>query len=221
MIPTPRPVGFLTSDRAIKIGTVLPRTAAEGPGYRFAVWVQGCSIRCDGCFNPHFWSSSGGSESTPSDLADDVLREDVEGVTLLGGEPFEQADVLAEFAGLVRAEGLSVMTFTGFTREHLESSRAPRGAAELLRQTDLLIDGPYIAEAPDRTRPWVGSRNQGFHFLTDRYRGLEARLSMIRDRVEVRITPAGEVQVNGWATIDQLDELLAGSTPIVGRGRVR
>jgi anaerobic ribonucleoside-triphosphate reductase activating protein len=113
------------------------------------------------------------------------------------------------------------MTFTGITREHLESSHAPRGAAELLRQTDLLIDGPYLAHSPDRTRPWVGSTNQGFHFLTDRYRGLESRLSTIGDRVEVRITPAGEVQVNGWATVDQLDDLLAGSTPAVGRGRVR
>lgn len=221
MIRTHKPGGSLTSDHPIKIGKILPRTAAEGPGYRFAVWVQGCSIRCDGCFNPHFWSPSGGFESTSSDLADDVLREEVEGVTLLGGEPFEQADVLAEFAGLVRASGRSVMIFTGFNREHLESRRAPRGADELLRQTDLLIDGPYIAEAPDRTRPWVGSTNQGFHFMTDRYRSLEARLSMIRDRVEVRITPAGEVQVNGWATVDQLDELLAGTTPTVGRGRVR
>jgi anaerobic ribonucleoside-triphosphate reductase activating protein len=193
-------------------------TRAEGPGSRFAVWVKGCSLQCDGCFNPHLWSSRGGILVSPDDLLQEVLTADVEGVTLLGGEPFEQAPALARFADLVRRSGLSVMVFSGYRREELERSVAP-GVRELLAATDLLVDGPYIAEQPDRERPWVGSTNQRFHYLTDRYRHLEAGLGALADRIELRVTPSGDVSLNGWATLDQLDTLLSGITSDLGRRR--
>lgn len=145
----------------------------------------------------------------------------MEGVTLLGGEPFEQAPALAEFAALVRAEGLYVMTFTGYEPEFLESADPPAGASDLLAGTNFLVDGPYRADAKDFTRPWVGFTNQRFHFLTERYRQLEARLTGLPDRLQVRVSAAGQVAVNGWASVDQLDALLAGTGPAVGRGRVR
>ena len=187
------------------------------------MWVQGCTIRCDGCFNPQLWGSAGGTATSPRDLLELVLDAGVEGVTLLGGEPFEQARELAEFAVLVRDRGMSVMTFTGHEREFLDAPDAPDGAAELLAATDLLVDGPYRADSKDLVRPWVGSTNQGFHFLTERYRGLADQLTMLPDRLEVRVTSTGEVAVNGWATVDRLDALLAeaDARPVVGRGRVR
>lgn len=165
------------------------------------------------------WSPRGGLAVSPQQLAADV-PEDVQGVTLLGGEPFEQARALMTFASLVRSRGLSVMTFTGYCLEDLAGSTRP-GIQQLLNATDLLIDGPYVAASPDRLRPWVGSTNQRFHFLTERYRHLEHRLESLPDRVELRIAPTGEVGVNGWATVDQLDELLADSTRPIGRGGVR
>ena len=211
----------LTSESLIRVARTVPETRAEGPGARFAVWVQGCTIRCDGCFNPQLWGAIGGTATDPRALADQAATAGVEGVTLLGGEPFEQAPALAEFAALVRADGLSVMTFTGYEREFLESGDAPAGARDLLARTDLLVDGPYRADAKDFTRPWVGSTNQRFHFLTERYRDLEPQLTGLPDRLEVRVSAAGEVAVNGWASVDQLDALLAGTSPAVGRGRVR
>lgn len=193
---------------SISVGRWLARTDAEGPGTRFAVWVQGCGIRCDGCFNPHLWSSRGGSEISAGELFA-LVPPDVEGVTLLGGEPFEQAVPLAEFARLVRARGQSVMTFTGFTLEELEMQDG-RGSAALLEQTDLLVDGPYLAEEVDLLRPWVGSRNQRFHALTERYAALVVELSASPDRLEIRVSADGRISVNGWATDEALDTLLAG-----------
>lgn len=211
----------MTSESLIRVARTVAETRAEGPGVRFAVWVQGCTIRCDGCFNPLLWGSNGGTATYPRALADQAATAEVEGVTLLGGEPFEQAPALAEFAALVRSNGLSVMAFTGYEREVLESADAPVGAAALLAETDLLVDGPYRAGAKDFTRPWVGSTNQRFHFLTERYLHLESQLTALPDRLEVRVSVKGEVAVNGWASVDQLEALLTGMGPSVSRGRVR
>lgn len=200
-----------TSDGAIRVARVVERTVAEGPGTRFAVWVQGCSIRCPGCFNPQFWGTRGGAPVAPEELAARVPA-DVEGVTLLGGEPFEQAGPLATFAAAVRVRGLSVMAFSGYTLAQLRA-RTDAGTAGLLAATDLLIDGPYLRDEPDDERPWVGSRNQGFHALTARYAHLAGAWATLPDRVEVRIAPDGTVGVNGWAPVSQLEDLLSGLRP--------
>lgn len=215
--------GSLTTSgpASLRIGAIVPVTEAEGPGRRFAVWAQGCTIRCSGCFNPHLWSSAGGERVSVSDLAAQALSSDVEGVTLLGGEPFDQAEAFGEFASQVRMGGLSVMTFTGHELETLQSAQAPPGAEKLLAETDLLVDGRYHADDPDNVRPWVGSRNQRLHFLSPRYSTLQNHLESLGDRLEIRVTSSGDVRVNGWANVAALDELLDGSTPPVGRGTVR
>lgn len=205
----------------VRIGSIVERTRAEGPGLRFAVWAQGCSIRCPGCFNPHFWSSQGGTKVAPETLAGQAVSAGVEGVTLLGGEPFEQAGGFAMFAKTVRAAGLSVMVFTGYELEYLKGRDAPAHAAALLDSIDLLVDGTYQADKPDLVRPWVGSTNQRFHFLTDRYRLLEDTLATTPDRIELRVGTSGHVAVNGWAPVDLLDALLVDVTPQIGRGQVR
>lgn len=190
----------------IQVARVVESTRAEGPGTRFAVWVQGCSIRCPGCFNPDLFTPLGGTPTAPSDLAARALaRDDIEGVTLLGGEPFEQAGPLAEFAGQVRAGGLSVMTFSGHLREDLATGSPEQRA--LLAATDLLVDGPYDATRVDGVRPWLGSTNQRFHFLTDAYGPQVLDQS---DRIEVRVDATGRTSVNGWADDDALDVLLEG-----------
>lgn len=190
----------------ILLARILERTRAEGPGLRAALWVQGCTIRCRGCFNPHLWGRRGGTPVEPEDLLQRV-PEDVEGVTLLGGEPFEQPAALARLAHLVQRRGQTVMTFTGYWLERLRCSRTP-GVADLLAHTDLLVDGPFDVTAPDHQRPWVGSVNQRFHALTPRYTGLVSRLESVPNRLEVRVDPTGAVSVNGWASTDALEALL-------------
>ena len=188
----------------LNLHRIVDTTAAEGPGLRCAVWTQGCSVRCPGCFNPQTWTTRGGTLMPWPDLAARVLAVDgIEGVTLLGGEPFDQPEPLGAFAAAVRAEGLSVMTFTGHL---LEDLRERPECAALLAATDLLVDGPFRADEPEPTRPWVGSLNQRFHFLTDRY---DESIFTTPNRVELRIAHDGSVELNGFATTAELEALLA------------
>ncbi|WP_328448293.1 4Fe-4S single cluster domain-containing protein [Amycolatopsis sp. NBC_00438] len=185
----------------LNLHRIVDVTAAEGPGLRCAVWTQGCSVRCPGCFNPQTWTTRGGTLLPWQDLAERVLAiEGVEGVTLLGGEPFDQPEPLGAFASAVRAAGLSVMTFTGRVLEDLPPSK-------LLEATDLLVDGPFLADRPEPSRPWVGSVNQRFHFLTDRY---DESIFATPNRLELRIATDGSVELNGFATTEVLEALLEG-----------
>ncbi len=185
----------------LNLHRIVDVTAAEGPGLRCAVWTQGCSVRCPGCFNPQTWTTRGGFGLAWQDLVSRVLAIDgIEGVTLLGGEPFDQPEPLGLFAAAVRSEGLSVMTFTGNVLEDLPPSK-------LLDSTDLLVDGPFLADRPETSRPWVGSVNQRFHFLTGRY---DESIFTTPNRLELTIAPDGAIELNGFATTEVLEALLEG-----------
>ncbi|MEJ3744478.1 4Fe-4S single cluster domain-containing protein [Actinomycetes bacterium KLBMP 9797] len=192
----------------------LASTRAEGPGERTAVWVQGCAIRCAGCFNPHLWTTRGGEPVPVEELAARVVAAGTDGLTLLGGEPFDQAAALSRVAAGVRAAGRSVMTFTGYRTDELNRAvdAGRDDVAALLSQTDLLVAGRFLADRVDRARPWVGSTNQEFVLLTDRIAGSLADLWEAPDRLEILVDPSGRVAVNGWATPEALDALLADLT---------
>jgi anaerobic ribonucleoside-triphosphate reductase activating protein len=184
--------------------------------------VQGCSIRCPGCFNPHLWAATGATTTETANFSADLVQralvKGVEGITLLGGEPFEQAAPLAEVAHAVRTADLTVMTFTGYTLDELRAWSTNRpDIAMLLAETDLLADGPYLADRPELLRPWVGSTNQRLHALTPLYEGVLEELPP--DRVEVRVRNDGIVAVNGWADLDTHDILLVGLGRRVARPR--
>ncbi|WP_241979703.1 4Fe-4S single cluster domain-containing protein [Cryobacterium suzukii] len=193
----------------------LAATIAEGPGLRSALWVQGCSVHCPGCFNPQLWAEIGGRVENTARLADrlvtDALNAGARGITLLGGEPFDQAAALGSIAQAFRASGLTVMTFSGYPLHLLTQWAKNRpDIAQLLGATDLLIDGPYLRDQPDAGRPWLGSTNQGIRALTPVYAAEVAQIEREGglDRLEVRIHPDGRVDVNGWANDAALDELL-------------
>ena len=128
-----------------------------------------------------------------------------EGVTFLGGEPFDQAAGLAEVSRLLQQSGLSVMVFTGFTLAGLIKSRG-EGVSEFLSHIDFLVDGPFIENKIDSSRPWLGSTNQQFHFLTSKYSMHDVRKS---DAVELRVDAQGQLTISGWATTDDLEEIIS------------
>jgi anaerobic ribonucleoside-triphosphate reductase activating protein len=198
-------------DDAVAVARLLTRTRAEGPGERTAVWVQGCTIRCPGCFNPHLWTFRGGWRVPVNTLAAQIIAAGTQGLTLLGGEPFDQAPALAKVAAAVREAGRSVMTFTGYTRTELHAAAAAgqRGVADLLAQTDLLAAGPFLADRIDTARPWVGSTNQELVLLSERFPRMPDEVKATPDRVEVTVDATGRVAVNGWASAEALDALLA------------
>jgi anaerobic ribonucleoside-triphosphate reductase activating protein len=192
----------------IRLYNFLPKTAVEGPGIRACVWVQGCPIRCRGCATPEAWDESGGIEVDVDALAQEIVSvPDLEGVTFAGGEPFAQAAALAELGRIVRESGLTVLTFTGYRLEDIKMSNCPSWQ-ELLAVTDILIDGPYKREFADTSRPWIGSANQRYHFLTERYQYLQKDLLTISNKIEIRIRPNGQILVNGILSQDDLSFLL-------------
>lgn len=191
--------------KQLRLHRFLPRSFAEGPGLRACIWVQGCSIACPGCAVPDTWHRDGGEVVDTDDIVDRIFGEEgLEGVTFVGGEPFEQPGALAEVGRCVRQRGLSVVTFTGRTLEDIRGRNDPE-CDSLLDVTDLLIDGPYIEGLPEKSRPWVGSANQRFHFLTDRYADLAERLGRIPNRLEIHVAVNGVVRINGMAPADVLD----------------
>lgn len=198
----------------LRIGSLRERTQSEGPGIRFAIWLQGCSLRCSGCFNPHFWNPSLGTAISVDTLLlqinDSIQRNpEIEGVTFLGGEPFEQSASLAVLAAEIQALGLSVMTFTGYSIDELKdpSHSDYSSRSKLLRYTDLLVDGRYESEKIDKVRPWVGSINQNFHFLSERYCA-ESLFVNTYDSIEINVSSQGTTRINGWTTSDSLERLL-------------
>lgn len=193
---------------ALRVSAFRPRTRAEGPGVRAAVWLQGCTIRCRGCFNPHTWARDGGTLWDVEQLYAALLVDhDVEGLTVLGGEPFEQSGAAAALAERARRDGLGVIVFSGYTLDELRH-RPDEDAARLLASTDLLVDGPFVASRPDAARPLVGSTNQRFHCLSPRYQAWVGALDAHPDRLEVELRRDGTVAVSGWATTAGYEDLL-------------
>ena len=187
----------------LRVATIVDSTEAEGPGKRFALWVQGCSIRCPGCCNPEMFDPRTGSETSLDELEARIAKANVEGVTFLGGEPFEQAAGLGDLARRVKAQGLTVMVFSGYP---LETIRARVDAAQLLDHVDLLVDAPYDRDQPEPPPPvgrrWIGSRNQTMHHLTAAYAVDDPRMREA-NTIEIRVGPGG-LLINGWPTAQQL-----------------
>jgi anaerobic ribonucleoside-triphosphate reductase activating protein len=189
----------MSSGSTLSVAQIVPCTDAEGPGRRFALWFQGCPLRCPGCCNPEMLPFEGGTVRSVADVLAEVEaardREQIEGITLLGGEPLAHADGAAVLALGTRALGLSVMVFTGYTLDEARALPDP-AVAKLLANTDILVDGPYIRESPDTWRRWIGSTNQRVHFLSDRYRPDDPCWRQA-NTLEVRLRD-GELTVNGF-----------------------
>ena len=111
----------------LRIARVLHSTTVEGPGVRSAVWTQGCSIRCTGCINPHLFTADGGESVDVYALAQDVMNAGDEGITLLGGEPFDQADACSDLAGALRKRDSASLLLLGIPMKTLSPHPAPRG----------------------------------------------------------------------------------------------
>ena len=121
------------------------QTQVLGPGNRYALWVQGCPFRCDGCLAPNSLSKEDGEQISIVDLANDILNQlpDIEGVTISGGEPFMQAGPLSRLVDMIRHfDNLGVIVYSGFTQEQLLKGISNNKVdwAKFYNQIDLLID---------------------------------------------------------------------------------
>jgi anaerobic ribonucleoside-triphosphate reductase activating protein len=164
----------------VVVNRLLDRCEVLGPGVRAVIWVQGCPLRCPGCIAPEtlpFADADGnvGSVRAVAELAGWLAElDETEGVTLSGGEPFAQAEALAELLDTVRASrpDYTAVAYSGFTIAALR--RGSAGQRALLDRLDLLVDGPYRVAKHGDLR-WRGSANQQLIPLSDRYRDVTAQ----------------------------------------------
>jgi anaerobic ribonucleoside-triphosphate reductase activating protein len=185
---------------SINIAYVLLNSRANGPGNRDVIWVQGCTIGCKGCRNLAFQANIK-RHIIPVGALLKYLSGRVgiiDGITISGGEPTEQAPGVAGLLRGAHAFGLSTVVYTG--RYHAELSRSKsRQIHSLLRVTDLLIDGPFIQELHDPILRWRGSSNQNVICLSDRFR---------LNELEKPNSPAAEIIVRMRG--DSLEEIRTG-----------
>ena len=135
---------------------------ADGPGLRCVVFVQGCPHHCPGCQNPQTWPFDGDAEVvTPSQIRDRIVATELDtGVTFSGGEPFAQADALADLADLLRPR-YDIACYTGYVFEALlKKAEEEPGVRRLLERIDILVDGPFVQARRDRLLLFRGSGNQ-------------------------------------------------------------
>lgn len=142
----------------MKIHTFILSSKVNGPGNRFVLWVQGCSRGCIGCFNPLTHNNSKGIEMSITSILHKIPLEEVSGITISGGEPFEQAEDLAQLLLGAKRLGLHCLVYTGFLFNELKMmNKVP--ITRCLEKIDMLIDGDY-KEGSKRLLPWAGSGNQ-------------------------------------------------------------
>lgn len=145
---------------------VLWPVTALGPGNRVALWVSGCGRHCRNCANPELWDRKPEQKIEVRRLAkmlDRLVREKhPDGLTVTGGEPFDQAEALVELIDSCSIPFSDILIYTGYQR--MELLRFPE-KKELLKRTDVLIDGPYQDEQNDPSAVLRGSSNQNIWFL--------------------------------------------------------
>jgi anaerobic ribonucleoside-triphosphate reductase activating protein len=180
----------------LQVGHILSAGRIYGPGVRFVIWLQGCTLGCKGCWNQQFWPTVGGAEYNIEQLVTQILEANVEGITLLGGEPMQQAEPILELIQRVKEHNLTVFLYTGYTEKEFDATM--RQCAEL---SDILIAGRYIESKRNTHLRWRGSSNQIIQFPTGYYNGED--LEEVRE-VEVHIS-GGNANVYGYPTEEEVN----------------
>ncbi len=178
----------------INIHSILKHSTANGPGNRYVIWVQGCQLRCEGCWNPETWTTQVRQLKTVEEVFQDIQdthrQHPLEGVTITGGEPFDQLEPLITLAEKIQRAGFNLLIFTGYVLENLVTPQQKR----FLNQIDWLIDGPFISEQRTEELLLRGSNNQRLHYLTNRACSLEN--TSISD-CEILIDANGKMIISG------------------------
>lgn len=185
----------------IRVHDVLPRSSIYGPGERWVLWAQGCTLGCKGCWNVETWSRRTGTERTVASLVSELEAAasagDLEGISLLGGEPLQQAEPVLELIHAAREMGLSVLLYTGYEPEEYDPTMQACHDG-----SDLVIGGRYVEALRDPFLRWRGSSNQRLVSPTGRY-----DVDEFEDLQEVEVLidhETGQMTVTGYPEADLL-----------------
>ena len=158
-------------EKTVRIAGQVKHSAVDGPGVRYALFLQGCPHGCRACQNPDTHDPMGGTERVLSEVIEEILgTKFLDGITLSGGDPLFQPEASMEIAKAAKEAGLSVWAYTGWTFEQLTGEdpkgiRPPEHARDVLEYIDVLIDGRYdddlhVSDDERQKYMWRGSTNQ-------------------------------------------------------------
>ena len=164
------------SGDTLRVADIINESIVDGPGLRLVIFTQGCARMCPGCHNPKTHLPDGGHDVSIGDILLRVKHNPLlRGLTFSGGEPFLQAGPLSRVAKAVKENGLDIVTYTGYTYEELLSgANDSNNWLDLLWNTDILVDGPYVENLRTLDVPFIGSKNQ---------RAIDIKLSMARGEI--------------------------------------
>ncbi len=173
-----------------------------GPGKRLVIWVQGCSIHCKGCWNNEMWSFEEKNLYSIDELINEIknIEKDIEGITILGGEPLNQSEILYKFL-LKYKETFSKLTtilYTGYSKVQFKDIDL-----EIIKLCDILIANPYIEEKRNINLNLRGSENQTLEFISNKYKQDDFQDG--ESKIEIKILPSGEMVILGYPTKEIMD----------------
>ncbi len=181
----------------INVHNVVESSMIYGPGKRWVLWTQGCTLGCKGCWNTQTWSKKNGETWSISQLLESISsQEDIEGITILGGEPFQQLDGISELIKSVKQLGLTVMLYTGYEKAEFNDLMW-----QCFNSSDLVIAGRYREELRDVGLVWRGSTNQilesptGYYDVTKFEESQEIEVHIDHETNEVTLTGYPDIEI--------------------------
>jgi anaerobic ribonucleoside-triphosphate reductase activating protein len=149
-------------DSKIRLSGITRESVVDGLGFRYVVYAQGCPHQCRGCHNPSTHSFEGGELVDIDKIIAEISKNPMlDGLTCSGGECFEKAEQFAELAKAVKALGLSVWAYTGYTLEEIIKAKDVRSDwRDFIKYIDVLVDGRFEIEKKDLSLCFRGSSNQ-------------------------------------------------------------
>lgn len=154
----------------MKIARILYPVKTLGPGERVGIWTCGCKRNCLGCANPELWDTSPYGDVRVSDIVRAIEGLEgqgygrPEGVTITGGEPFEQKEELRALVEALRGITEDILVYTGFLRDELLDCEET-----IIGKLAVLVDGAYVREQ-NLEHPLKGSENQNIHYIREEMR---------------------------------------------------
>lgn len=148
----------------LQVAGFLEHSTVNGLGFRSVVFLSGCPHHCPDCQNEAMQAYDYGETITQDELLSRILKNKplIDGVTFSGGEPFEQSSALLPLAQKLKAEGLNLWCYTGYTyKQLLEDEHKKR----LLAEIDVLVDGLFLKQLMDPNLKYRGSSNQHIYAL--------------------------------------------------------
>jgi anaerobic ribonucleoside-triphosphate reductase activating protein len=193
----------------LRVNYTMPMSLANGPGRRYTLWVQGCSIHCRGCSNTDTWDPEKGYNLPIDDIIRDIQNSfwmsekntALNGITVTGGEPLDQFEAVFELCKRISEWGydfdgktlpfLSVFLTTGYTLSQI----VDKGLWKILGVLDIICVGPF-EEALVCSGQWKGSSNQELYYLTEEGK---SQRSMPVVKKEYHIGQSGNILKTGFS----------------------